>query len=74
MYRQIYNSLKHAGNERKRIAPSADLEFKTDLKREAAHMLDAAKDDFASVTASRDIRDTLAPEFIALLQVQDSYA
>ncbi|MHB8916043.1 MAG: hypothetical protein ACYC4K_09565, partial [Thiobacillus sp.] len=76
MFREIYNSLKHAGNpnKRKKIAPSEDLEIQTDLKQEAAHMLDAAKNDFRHITVLPQIKDSLSESFLLILQLDADYA
>jgi len=76
MFRQIYNSLKHAGNRKKGeyIAASEDLEIQTDLKQEAARMLDAAKNDFRHITVLPQIKDSLSESFILLLQLDADYA
>lgn len=74
IFREIYNSLKHAGNERKNISASNDLEIRTDLKKEAARMLDAAKNDFRNINVSSEVRNGLSKQFLGLLQSSDSYA
>lgn len=74
LFRAIYNSLKHAGNKRRKIAASDDLEIKTDLKTEAARMLDTAKDDFRKIKVSNDVRCGLSEEFLKLLESEGSYA
>lgn len=77
MFRQIYNSLKHAGDNRKKgkvIIASEDLEIQTDLKQEAARMLDAAKNDFRHITVLPQIKDSLSESFILLLQLDADYA
>jgi hypothetical protein len=76
MFREIYNSLKHAGNPNKKekIAPSEDLEIQADLKQEAAHMLDAAKNDFRHITVQPHIKDSLSESFLLLLQLDANYA
>lgn len=74
MFRAVYNALKHAGNERPKIHASKDLEIHTHLQTEAARMLDAAKDDFRNIEVSSAVRSNLAPEFIQLLSVEDTYA
>jgi hypothetical protein len=71
-FREIYNSLKHAGNNRKHVVASSDLEITTDLKREAAHMIDAAKEDFRNITISSEVRNKLSQEFFKLLEPIDS--
>jgi hypothetical protein len=74
VFRATYNAFKHAGNDRRNIAPSTDLEITTDLKREAAHMLYAAKDDFQQIKVDFVVRERLSPRFISLLESGDSYA
>lgn len=73
MFREIYNSLKHAGNKQKNIPASNDLEFRTDLKKEAAYMLHAAKDDFRNVSASDEVRYSLSEKFAELLESENDY-
>lgn len=72
LYRAAYNSLKHAGNERKKLKPSDDLEFETDIRLEAARMLDAAKADFKGISVSSAIRQ-LSHSFVALLEAEGEY-
>lgn len=74
IFRATYNAFKHAGKKSPRIAPSADLEVTTDLKREAAQMLDPAKDDFRQIQVEPDLRARLSPQFIALLESYEAYA
>ena len=74
VFRATYNAFKHAGDERRKIAPSADLEITTDLKREAAHMLDAAKDDFRQIEVDVPVRNRLSRRLIELLESDKSYA
>ncbi|MCK4951955.1 MAG: hypothetical protein KAS48_09060 [Gammaproteobacteria bacterium] len=74
LFREIYNSFKHSGNKRKGLDPSEDMEIETDLKLEAAHMLDAAKDDFLDINISSAIRNDIPGEFITLLESLDYYA
>jgi hypothetical protein len=66
LFRAAYNSLKHAGNERRKVAPSDDLEFETDLRLEAAHMLDVAKSDFKELRNLVIVREQCSKEFIEL--------
>lgn len=75
MFREIYNALKHAGdnNRRKKIVPSADLEIHADLALEAAHMLHAAKQDFRQIQVCNELKKRLAPEFLELLESEDDY-
>lgn len=74
LYRAAYNSLKHAGNDRRKLKPSDDLEFETDIRLEAARMLDAAKADFKEISVSGAIRQQLSRSFIALLEAEREYA
>ena len=74
VFRATYNAFKHAGDERRKIAPSTDLEIQTDLKDEAAHMLDAAKQDFRQIQVLPEIRHSLSQQFVGLLESDDSYA
>jgi len=74
MFRQVYNSLKHAGKEHKGVKASKNLEFGADLKLEAAHMLDAARDDFKNIKISIGTKNRLSAEFIDLLESLDDYA
>ena len=74
MFRVAYNSLKHSGSGRAKVNPSADLEIDHDLRMEAAHMLDAARDDFRNITVSANVRRQLSQEFVALLEAVDDYA
>lgn len=74
MFREIYNSLKHTGNKIKNILPSNDLEIQTDLKKEAAHMLDAAKHDFCEIKVLPQFKERLTKEFLSLLESDTDYA
>lgn len=74
MFRAVYNSLKHAGNERPKVLASSDLEIHTNLPMEAGRMLDAAKDDFRNVEVSAEVRQGLSTEFIQLITSDDTYA
>lgn len=74
LYRVAYNSLKHAGNDRKKLKASEDLEFETDIRLEAARMLDAAKADFKEVTVAAKVREQCRQTFIALLMSEHEYA
>ncbi len=74
MFREIYNSLKHAGNKKQNIYPSKDLEIQTSLKKEAAHMLDAAKHDFLGIEVLPQVREGLSKEFLSLLEADTDYA
>ena len=74
VFRATYNAFKHAGDERRMIAPSSDLEIQTELKREAAHMLDAAKDDFRQIKVLPDVKKGLSQQFVGLLESDEGYA
>lgn len=74
MFRQVYGALKHAGNNKRKISASNDLYFEADLKKEAAYMLDAAKDDFRNIEVSSEIRSKLSESFLALLEGAREYA
>jgi len=74
MFREIYNALKHAGDDRRKVAPSKDLEIHADLALEAARMLDAAKQDFRQIQVSHELKKKLAPEFLDLLESENDYA
>lgn len=74
MFRAVYNSLKHTGNERRNISPSQDLVIETGLRREAGYMLEAARDDFRNIEVSRAVRESLPSEFLALVDSEESYA
>lgn len=74
MYRETYNSLKHAGNNRSKLKPSDDLVFETNIEREAAHMLDVAKSDFSSIDVSTEVRGKLTTAFVTLLESSREYA
>lgn len=74
LYRAAYNSLKHAGNHRKNLKPSEDLEFETDIRLEAARMLDAAKTDFKEITVTSKIHQQCSQSFIKLLESGREYA
>lgn len=74
MFREIYNALKHAGDDRRQVVPSADLEIHADLALEAARMLDAAKQDFRQIQVSYELKKKLAPEFLDLLESENDYA
>lgn len=74
LYRVAYNSLKHTGNDRKKLKASEDLEFETDIRLEAARMLDAAKADFKEITVAHTVREQCSQTFIELLESEHVYA
>jgi hypothetical protein len=74
IFRETYNSFKHAGNRKKKVKASDDLIIETNLKLEAAHLLDDAKDDFNAITVKEDIIRELSDEFLTLLESVDGYA
>lgn len=73
-FRAAYNALKHAGNAGRKIPPSHDLEVEIDLRHEAAHMLDAAKEDFRQISLHADLHQRLPEQFIQLMESDESYA
>lgn len=74
IFREIYNAFKHAGNKRKSIKPTEDLEIETDIKIEAGRMLDVAKSDFKQIEVSHNIRSQISNEFVQLLESEREYA
>jgi len=74
MFRAVYNALKHAGNDRYKWKPSDDLEIHTDLRTEAAYMLDAAVENFQKIKIAPNIRAALSEEFVAFLTAYEGYA
>ena len=73
IFRETYNAFKHAGNKRKKIKPTEDLEIETDIKLEAGRMLDVAKSDFKQIEFSYNIRSQISNEFIQLLESNREY-
>ena len=74
MFRVVYNALKHSGNDRQDVLPSADLVFETDLRLEAAEMLDAAKQDFKNIEVAIQLHQSFSPRFVELLESVEDYA
>ena len=74
IFRTVYNGLKHAGDRRGAVEPSADLELSADLRVEAAEMLEAAKEHFGKVLVASEVRSELSPRFVELLTSGDDYA
>lgn len=74
VFRTVYNGLKHAGDRQKLVAPSTDLRLEADLRVEAAEMLNSAKEDFAKIEVSPDVRGQLSSRFVELLGSRDDYA
>ena len=74
LFRDIYNGLKHAGDKNRGIKASQDLTLEANLKSEAAHMLDAAKHDFAQIKVPAAVSGSLSPEFLRLLKAEGDYA
>lgn len=67
-YRFTYNSLKHAGHDSRRILPSQDLVFVSDLEEEADSLINASLVDFFKLPVSSEYsHDKLPPEFLALM-------
>jgi len=74
VFRAVYNGLKHSGDIVGTRAPSDDLLLEADLAREAAHMLDAAKDDFRQIEVTSETRAALSQEFLQLMESDEGYA
>lgn len=74
LFRETYNSLKHSGKPKEQLPASEDLVIETDLKVEAARMLDAAKDDLLKVEFTQAQLNELGEKFLDLIQSMDSYA
>jgi len=74
VFRAVYNGLKHSGDIAGKLAPSDDLVLEADLAREAAHMLDAARDDFRQIEVTNGTRAELSQEFLQLMESDEDYA
>lgn len=74
MFRVVYNALKHSGNDHQDVLPSADLLFETDLRSEAAKILDAAKEDFKNIKVAIELHPSFSPKFVELLESIEDYA
>jgi len=74
IFRETYNAFKHAGNKKKNIKPTEDLEIETDIKLEAGRMLDVAKSDFKQIELSPNIRIQISNEFNQLLESEREYS
>jgi hypothetical protein len=74
IFRTVYNGLKHAGDPRRSVVPSTDLDLAADLRFEAAEMLNSAKEDFGKILVSAELNDQLSKRFIELLRSGDDYA
>ncbi|WP_131280389.1 hypothetical protein [Hylemonella gracilis] len=74
VFRATYNAFKHAGHESRKIAPSSDLEIQTELRREAAHMLNAAKEDFRQIKDFPYVNKHLSQQFFELIDSDEGYA
>lgn len=73
MFRAVYNGLKHAGDRVRKVDPSSDLFIEADLKHEAAHLLDDAQSDFRQIKITQETRQWLSPEFLKVLELNESY-
>ncbi len=73
IFREIYNSFKHTGSMKKGLKPSEDTEVEAELKKEAAYMLDAARDDFREVKIIHDSTVVLPDEFLNLIESENEY-
>lgn len=63
----VYNTLKHAGDTRKKIAAIDDIFFEADLKREARNLILTAIDDFRSVPHAPGAIANFDPELLTLV-------
>ena len=69
----VYNSLKHAGDRKRTLLPSDDIQFDADLKVEAEHKILQARDEFVRLPLSQgainkfsdELRDLLASNWPA---------
>jgi hypothetical protein len=73
VFRTVYNGLKHAGLKRIKLLPSADLDIDADLRKEAAWMLEAAREDFSKIIIERGLLDQLSEEFLKLIREPVDY-
>ena len=73
MFRSVYDGFKHAGFKKRKVAPSADLAFDADLRKEAAWMLEAAREDFSKIIIERGVLDQLSDEFLKLIREPIDY-
>lgn len=74
MFRAVYNGLKHAGDKKRNLKPSNDMEIVADLRLEAAHMLEAALFDFRETDIPQSVRAILPEGFIRILEHGGDYA
>jgi hypothetical protein len=63
----VYNTLKHAGDTRKKVAAIDDIFFEADLKDEAQELILTAIDDFTAVPHSQGAIVSFAPELLTLV-------
>lgn len=69
VFRQTYNSIKHAGNVRQNILPSDDLYINTNFKKEASRMLKACKEDFLKLNSCDVLGASCLPiDFVEFLE------
>lgn len=67
-YRLAYNSLKHAGRDKK-VKPSDDLQFDANLKEEAYCLIACAIDDYKKIPLPQQTINTrLSEDLLTLLQ------
>lgn len=63
----VYNTLKHAGDTRKKVAAIEDIFFEADLKCEAQELILTAIDDFRAVPHSQGAIASFDPELLTLV-------
>lgn len=73
VFRSVYDGFKQAGDKRKRLAPSADLAINADLRKEAAWMLEAAREDLSKLIIERGVLDQLSEQFLKLIREPVDY-
>lgn len=73
LFRQVYNSIKHAGNRKREISAIDDLLFQADLQLEAARLLEAALSDFRQVKVTQKQKGAFSDNFISLLESDHEY-
>jgi len=74
LFQTVYNGLKHAGFEHRKLKASDDLEITADLRLEAGRMLDAASHDFREILVPANDHELLPPGFVIFLAQHLDYA
>jgi hypothetical protein len=73
IFRLVYDGFKHAGFKERNVAPSADLVVDADVRKEAAWMLEAAREDYSKIIIERGVLDQLSDEFLKLIREPVDY-